>query len=45
MFGIIGRKGRVGGFLSRMCNPRAQPGNCIRDWEARVLERVVEFLV
>ena len=45
LFGIIGRKGRVGGFLSRMCNPRAQPGNCIRDWEARVLERVVEFLV
>ena len=43
--GIIGRKGRVGGFLSRMCNPWAQPRNCIRDWKARVLERVVEFLV
>ncbi len=43
--GIIGRKGRVGGFLSRMCNPRAQPGNCILDWETRVLERVVEFHV
>ena len=23
LFGIIGRKGRVGGFLSEMCNPRA----------------------
>ena len=23
LFGIIGRKGRVGGFLSQMCNPRA----------------------
>ena len=29
LFGIIGRKGRVGGFLSQMCNPRAQLGNCI----------------
>ena len=23
LFGIIGRKGRVGGVLSEMCNPRA----------------------
>ncbi len=23
LFGIIGRKGRVGGALSEMCNPRA----------------------
>ncbi len=45
LFGIIGRKGRVGGFVSRMCNPRAQPGNCIRDCETRVLERVAEFHV
>ena len=29
LFGIIGRKGRVGGLISQMCNPRAQPGNCI----------------
>ena len=43
--GIIGRKGCVGGYLSGMWNPRAQPGNCIPNWVSRVQERKAEFRV
>ncbi len=30
LFGITGRKARVGGPISRKCKPSAQPGNCFR---------------
>ncbi len=30
LFGITGRKGSVGGSLSRMFNPGAQPRSCVR---------------
>ena len=43
--GFTGRKGSVGGFLSGMGNTRAQPGCCIPNWESRVQEGRVEFLV
>jgi len=45
LFGIIGRKARVGGLLSLMWKPRAQPGKCIGYWQTWIRERVVEFLV
>ena len=35
LFGITGRKAYVGGGLSRMLKPRAQPCGCIRYWFAR----------
>src|SRR4029079_10652370 len=39
LFGIIGRKGRVGGSASRGRNPEAQPRNCLRYCGSRVRER------
>jgi len=45
LFGFTGRKARVGGLLSWAWNPGAQPRNCVRNWQARVRERVVEFPV
>ena len=35
LFGITGRKAYVGGELSRMLKPEAQPRGCIRYWLAR----------
>ena len=29
LFGIIGRKEYVGGYLSQTCKPTAQPWNCV----------------
>ena len=29
LFGIIGRKAYVGGFISQTCKPTAQPWNCV----------------
>ncbi len=45
LFGITGRKGRVGGAVSRAFKPRAQPVVAVRDCRARVWEREVEFPV
>jgi hypothetical protein len=45
LFGIIGRKGRVGGAVSMLCNLRAQPGTCSVDCRAGVWEGCVEFPV
>ena len=36
LIGITGRKAYVGGYLSQMWKPRAQPGNCIWNWITRV---------
>ena len=36
LFGIIGRKGRVGGVISFMFNSLAQPKACIKYCYARV---------
>ena len=43
--GIIGRKGCVGGFISLMLKPGAQPLICIRNGKARVRERFAELMV
>ena len=43
--GITGRKGRVGGVLSRMWKLWAQPIACILNWNSWGQERKVEFLV
>jgi hypothetical protein len=45
LFGMTGRKGCVGGLLSKVLKPRAQLGNRALNWETRVRERKVEFLV
>ncbi len=45
LFGIIGRKGRVGGLLSLVLKVSAQPTLCAENWQARVLEGELEFLV
>ncbi len=45
LFGMTGRKGCVGGFLSKVLKPRAQLGNRALNWKTRVRERKVEFLV
>ena len=45
LFGIIGRKGRVGGLLSLVLKVSAQPALCAENWQARVLEGELEFLV
>ena len=36
LFGITGRKGCVGGYLSEMLNTQAQPGKSVSNWETRV---------
>ena len=45
LFGMTGLKGCVGGYLSRVLNPWAQPKNRILYWVTRVWERRLEFLV
>jgi len=43
--GFIGRKGQVGGYVSRMSNLGAQPRTGIRNGMSRGCERSVEFMV
>ena len=43
LFGITGRKERVGGLLSLLLNCSAQPGIGNRNWQTRGQERGVEF--
>ncbi len=43
LFGIIGRKGCVGGKLSQLLNIPAQPEVSSRYWFARGWKREVEF--
>jgi hypothetical protein len=43
LFGIIGRKGCVGGLLSLLLNSPAQPGLGGKNWQTRVWKREVEF--
>ena len=45
LFGITGRKERVGGLHSWGGNPGAQLRNCPQNSQARVWERRVEFPV
>jgi hypothetical protein len=42
--GIIGRKGCVGGYVSRMLKTRAQPGEGIRNGMTRIGERYAELM-
>ena len=39
LFGITGRKARVGGLESWGRNPGAQPRNCLQNCQSRVRER------
>jgi hypothetical protein len=43
--GIIGRKGCVGGCVSRLLNPQAQPGDRERNGTTRECERYRELMV
>lgn len=43
--GFTGRKGFVGGVISRVLNPGAQPQNRIRNGNTRRSERLVELSV
>ncbi len=45
LFGIIGRKGRVGGFISPMCKTTAQLWERVGNCKTRVQEGKLEFLV
>jgi len=45
LFGIIGRKEYVGGWVSQACKPTAQPWNCVWNYSAWVQERKAEFPV
>jgi hypothetical protein len=42
--GIIGRKGCVGGYVSRISKTRAQPGEGIRNGMTRISERCAELM-
>ena len=43
--GITGRKGCVGGYISQMLNPGAQPQNRIRNGNTRRSQRLAELSV
>ena len=43
--GIIGRKGCVGGCISRVLNIRAQLGKCMRNGTTRECEGFAELMV
>ena len=43
--GIIGRKGCVGGYVSLLSKPSAQPENCGRNGITRECERFAELMV